>query len=87
NTIGVWAVLLSYLACGLGNALGTPSADLQRMTSAPLAWVSPFGWAENTRPYDSNAAGTLAPFAGVIVVALVAAFALSSARDVGGSLL
>lgn len=87
NTIGVWAVLLSYLACGLGNALGTPSADLQRMTSAPLAWASPFGWAENTRPYDSDAAGTLAPFAGVIVVALVVAFALSRARDVGGSLL
>lgn len=87
NTIAVWAVLLSYLACGLGNALGTPSADLQRMTSAPLAWVSPFGWAENTRPYDSDAAGTLAPFAGVIVVALVLAFVLSGGRDLGGSLL
>ncbi|MFF8188314.1 ABC transporter permease [Microbacterium sp. NPDC016588] len=87
NAIGVWAVLLTYLACGLGNALGTPSADLRRMTSAPLAWVSPFGWAENTRPYDSDAAGTLVPFAGLIVVTLVLAFVLSGARDVGGSLL
>lgn len=87
NAIGVWAVLLSYLACGLGNALGTPSGDLQRMTSAPLAWVSPFGWAENTRPYDSDAAGRLIPFAGLIVVALALAFVLSGARDVGGALL
>jgi ABC-2 type transport system permease protein len=57
------------------------------MTSAPLAWVSPFGWAENTRPYDSDAAGTLIPFAGLIVVTLVLAFVLSGARDLGGSLL
>ncbi|MCT2084536.1 polyketide antibiotic transporter [Microbacterium enclense] len=87
NAIGVWAVLLSYLACGLGNALGTPSADLRRMTSAPLAWLSPFGWAENTRPYDSDAAGTLAPFAAAIVIALLLAFALSRARDLGDAFL
>ena len=87
NAIGVWAVLLTYLACGIGNALGTPDADLQRMTSAPLAWASPFGWAENVRPYDADAAAALLPFAAAIPVAVAVAVALSRGRDVGGALL
>ncbi|PIJ42294.1 polyketide antibiotic transporter, partial [Leucobacter sp. OLES1] len=44
NSLGVWVLLATFLASGIGNALGTPSADLQRIESSWLAWVSPFGW-------------------------------------------
>lgn len=87
NTLSVWAVLLGYLACGLGNALGTPSDDLQRMRSAPLAWFSPFGWAENVRAFDADDARPLLLSAALIVVAAATAVLMHRARDVGASLL
>ncbi|WP_285137645.1 polyketide antibiotic transporter [Microbacterium sp. lyk4-40-TSB-66] len=87
NSIGVWAVLLSYLACGVGNALGTPSADLQRMQSAPLAWASPFGWAENVRAFDADDARPLLLSAALAIVAVGVAVVLHRSRDLGASLL
>lgn len=87
NAIGVWAIMLTYLACGLGNALGTPSADLQRMTSAPLTWFSPFGWAENTRPWDADDLRPLLLSLALVVVTTVAAFAVQARRDLGDSIL
>ena len=44
NSLAVWVLLLTYLIGGLGNALGTPTADLQRIESSWLTWLSPFGW-------------------------------------------
>ena len=46
---------LTFLIGGIGNALGTPSDDLQRIESSWLTWLSPFGWGENSRPFaDDN---------------------------------
>ncbi|WP_144784200.1 ABC transporter permease [Microbacterium sp. BH-3-3-3] len=87
NAIGVWAVLIGLLVCGLGNALGTPSANLQRMRSAPLAWVSPYGWAENVRAFDADDARPLMLSLTLAVVCGGVAFALHRSRDLGASLL
>ena len=55
NSLAVWVLLLTFLIGGLGNALGTPTADLQRIESSWLTWLSPFGWGENSRPFaDDN---------------------------------
>ncbi len=54
NSLAVWVLVITFLFCGIGNALGTPSDDLQRMESSWLAWLSPFGWGENTRAYADN---------------------------------
>lgn len=87
NATGVWLIVIAYLLCGVGNAAGTPSADAQRVSSGWPTWLSPFGWAENTRPYDTDDLRPLLPCLALAVVALGAAFALQAARDVGGSLL
>ncbi|MET0828099.1 MAG: polyketide antibiotic transporter [Microbacterium sp.] len=86
NSLAVWILLLTYLIGGLGNALGTPSADLQRIESSWLTWLSPFGWGENSRPFaDDN------PWP--LLLCLVVGLALAglsvwiqSSRDLGASL-
>lgn len=87
NAIGVWTIMIGYLVAGLGNAIGTPSADLARIESAPLAWLSPFGWAEHTRPFaDDSPAPLLLSFTAAVVVTGVAG-AIAVRRDVGASAL
>lgn len=85
--LAVWIVLGTFAVAGVGNVLGTPSADLTRMTSAPLAWVSPFGWAESIRPFDTDDAWPLLPMS-MLAVALLATCALAHRRrDLGAALL
>lgn len=87
NSLSVWVLLAAFLACGIGNALGTPSDDLQRIESSWLAWLSPFGWAENTRAFDEDALWPLALSAGVAIVLIATALVLQGARDLGESFL
>ncbi|MET2010912.1 polyketide antibiotic transporter [Microbacterium chocolatum] len=87
NTAGVSAILLAYLVAGVGNALGTPSDDLQRMESAWPAWLSPFGWAENTRPFSDDTLTPLLPALGSALLLGLGALASSRRRDVGASFL
>jgi len=85
NSVTTTVLLTTFLFAGIGNALGTPSDDLQSMESTWLTWLSPFGWAENTRAFDENLWWpALLCFAGAIVL-FVAAVALQSVRDVGGA--
>ncbi|WP_353114193.1 polyketide antibiotic transporter [Microbacterium sp.] len=83
NALTVWVLIGTYVIAGFGNALGTPSSDLTRMRSSWLTWLSPFGWAENTRPFDEDAAwpALLCLAAGVVSTAV--AFAIQSVRDLG----
>lgn len=83
NALAVWTVTALFLVCGLGNALGTPSDDLQRMESSWLTWLSPFGWAENTRAFDENTWWLLLPLFGLGLVLAGTAVALQSVRDLG----
>ncbi len=85
NALAVWVTITTFVLSGIGNAAGTPSADLQRMQSSWLTWLSPFGWAENVRPYADD---DLWPLALCLIVggALIAcALWLQSARDLGQS--
>ncbi|MFK4731631.1 polyketide antibiotic transporter [Agromyces mediolanus] len=85
NSLGVWVLLVSFLVCGLGNALGTPSTDLQRIESSGLTWLSPFGWAENSRPFADDAWWPLALCAVVAIALTALAVVLQRARDLDGS--
>ncbi|GAA1789382.1 polyketide antibiotic transporter [Leucobacter iarius] len=86
NALGVWVLLATFLASGIGNALGTPSADLQRIESSWLAWTSPFGWIEQTRPFADDNWAPLAAALGLAVVLVGVAYALHGARDLDGGL-
>lgn len=85
NSLATWIVLIAFLVSGIGNALGTPSDDLQRMESSWLTWLSPFGWGENVRAYadDNLWPAVLALGFGLLLAGL--AVALQSARDLGES--
>jgi ABC-2 type transport system permease protein len=85
NSLSMWIVLGTFVLAGIGNALGTPSDDLTRMQSSWLTWLSPFGWAENTRAFDEDAWGPLVLLAAVAAILVVGAFALQSRRDLGGA--
>jgi ABC-2 type transport system permease protein len=86
NSLAVWVLLLTFLIGGLGNALGTPTADLQRIESSWLTWLSPFGWGENSRPFaDDNVWPLLLCVAFGLVLTGVS-FALQASRDLGESL-
>ncbi len=85
NSVATWTLVITFLMCGIGNATGTPSDDLQRIESTWLAWLSPFGWGENTRAYadDNLWPAVLALVVGLVLAAV--AIALQSARDLGES--
>ncbi|MGC5171792.1 ABC transporter permease [Microbacterium sp. DT81.1] len=85
NSLAMAVLLGTFLLAGIGNALGTPSDDLKSMTSSWVAWLSPFAWAENTRPYSDDAIGPVILTLLVAIVLVVAALALQRARDVGGA--
>jgi ABC-2 type transport system permease protein len=86
NSLAVWILLLTYLVSGIGNAMGTPSEDLQRIESSWLTWLSPFGWGENSRPFaDDNAWPLLLCVVFGLALAGVAV-AIQSSRDLGASL-
>lgn len=85
NSLSMWITLGTFALAGIGNALGTPSDDLTRMQSSWPTWFSPFGWAENTRAFDTDAGGPIAPLAGAALVLAAGAFALQSLRDLGGA--
>jgi ABC-2 type transport system permease protein len=85
NSLATWIVVIAFLVSGIGNALGTPSDDLQRMESSWLTWLSPFGWGENVRAYsDNNLWPAVLALAFGLVLAGVA-IALQSARDLDES--
>jgi ABC-2 type transport system permease protein len=85
NSLAVWITVGTFVLAGVGNAIGTPSDDLTRMQSSWLTWLSPFGWAENTRPFDDNAWWPAALCLGVGLGLVGVAVALAALRDVGES--
>lgn len=87
NGAGAGLVGAAYLARGVGDALGTPAADLLHVSSAWPSLFSPIGWGQRSEPFSS-------PDLFALIVLLVAAMVLGAAavlirrrRDVGASLL
>ena len=86
NSLAVWVLVVTFFIAGIGNAVGTPSDDLTHMESSWLTWLSPFGWAENTRAFDENLWWPAFLCLGAFVVFAGAALALQSVRDLGASI-
>lgn len=85
NSLTVWVLVAAFLVRGIGNAAGTPNDDLSGTTSAWPAWLSPFGWAEQTRPFDADIVWPVFLGIGVGLVLAVASVALQSLRDIDAS--
>lgn len=82
NSLTVWVLVAAFLIRGIGNAAGTPSDDLTAMTSAWPAWLSPFGWAEQVRPYDADLVWPALLGLALGIVLAAASVALQSLRDI-----
>lgn len=85
NALSVWIMLATFLVCGFGNAVGTPSDDLTRMESSWLTWLSPFGWGENVRPFSDNLLWPLLLCLVLGGLLSAAAILLASRRDLNES--
>ncbi|MCK2035199.1 polyketide antibiotic transporter [Microbacterium sp. SSW1-49] len=82
NSLTIWVLVATFLIRGIGNAAGTPSDDLSRMTSAWPVWLSPFGWAEQTRPYDTDQVAPVFLALAFGLALSAAAVGLQSVRDI-----
>jgi ABC-2 type transport system permease protein len=85
NSLAVWVIVFTFLLSGIGNALGTPSADLQRIESSWLTWLSPFGWGENVRPYADDDVWPIVLCVAFGAVLIVVSLVLQSVRDLDQS--
>ena len=85
NSLTIWVLVATFLIRGIGNVAGTPSDDLTHLTSAWPAWLSPFGWAEQARPFDADDWWPVVLGLVFGLVLAVAATALQSVRDIGAS--
>ncbi|BBE24165.1 exporter of polyketide antibiotics [Arthrobacter sp. MN05-02] len=77
----------SYLLRGVGDALGTPNADLTRVTGGWVSLLSPIGWGQRTRPFSVADPMPLLVLTAATVMTAVAVVVLRSRRDLGSSLL
>ena len=86
NSISVALVLVAFFLRGVGDALGTPSADGLHMTSAWPSWLSPIGWAQHVDAFGSNNLTPLLLHVALAALTVVAVFALQARRDTGASI-
>lgn len=87
NGMAAAAVGAAYLLRGIGDALGTPSQQLDSIDSAWLSWLSPIGWAQRVSPFGEPTAAPLLLSAAFAVVLATLALLVQRSRDLGSSLL
>jgi ABC-2 type transport system permease protein len=77
------ALGVSFLLSGVGNMTGSVAADGMRVESAWPVWLSPMGWGQQARPFDTAQWWVLGLSVALLVLLLAAAVALAGRRDVG----
>jgi ABC-2 type transport system permease protein len=87
NGVASALVVAAYIFRGIGDALGTPSADRLHVTPAWWSWISPIGWGQATQAYTGNRLAPLLLSLALAAACLVAVFLLQARRDSGASLL
>lgn len=87
NSAAAGLVGAAYLVRGVGDALGTPSADLLHVASTWPSLVSPIGWGQRARPFTSPDPAVLLVPLTVAVVLGTLALLIRRGRDMGASLL
>lgn len=87
NGLAVGVVLLTYLLRGIADAFGRVSADGLSVESAWLAWLSPIGWAQKTRPFTENDLRPLLLNLATAALLVGVAALIMRRRDTGASVL
>ncbi|MEU4567923.1 anibiotic ABC transporter [Micromonospora sp. NPDC023956] len=87
NALAAATVGVAFVLRAAGDVFGDASPDGLRVVSAWPAWLSPLGWATQVRPYGGERWWVLLLPAALLVAATVAAYLLTSRRDLGAGLL
>lgn len=77
----------AYFLRGIGDAFGTPSADLTQVTSGWVSLLSPIGWGQRSRPFSAADPVPLLVLTAAAAALAVTVLAVRSRRDLGASLL
>lgn len=86
NGAAAGLVGVAYLLRGVGDALGSPAADLLHVSSAWPSLLSPIGWGQRSRPFTSPDLVTLLVLLAAALGLAAGAVMLRRVRDVGASL-
>lgn len=78
---------IAYVVRGIGDASGTVSADGLHTTSGWVSWLSPIGWAQQTRPFADNAWWTGLSGVALCAVLVIVTLVLQAVRDNGAGLI
>jgi len=87
NGLALAVLGVAFLLRGVGDTLADVTADGVRALSAWPSWLSPVGWAQQTRPFDEDRWWVLALPAVLFVVLVGVAFTLTRHRDFGSGML
>lgn len=87
NSICAIAIGAFFLIRGIGDALGTVSADGLSVDPNFLSWLSPLGWGNLVRPFTAQNWWILGLFTGATIVTLIAAAIMLRRRDIGMGIL
>ncbi|MET3173201.1 UNVERIFIED_ORG: ABC-2 type transport system permease protein [Arthrobacter sp. UYCu721] len=77
----------AYFLRGIGDAFGTPSADLTRVTSGWVSLLSPIGWGQRSRPFSAADPAPLLVLTAAAAALALAVVVVRGRRDMGASLL
>ncbi|MHA7141509.1 ABC transporter permease [Arthrobacter sp. Sr33] len=86
NGVASSLVGAAYLLRGIGDAIGTPSADLTQVTSGWISLMSPIGWGQRSRPFTTADTAPLFVLAVAAVAVGAAVLIIRDRRDLGASL-
>ncbi len=87
NGLAIAVLGVAFLLRAVGDTLADVTADGVRALSAWPSWLSPVGWAQQTRPFDEDRWWVLALPAVLFVVLVGVAFTLTHHRDFGSGML
>jgi len=87
NGLALAVLGVAFLLRSIGDTLAEATAGGTRAISAWPSWLSPIGWAQQTRPFDDNRWWVLALPALLLVVLVRVAFTLTRHRDFGTGML
>lgn len=86
NGIAAACIGIAFLLRGVGDALGTISANGTVLVSNWLAWTSPLGWGFFMHPFTGDHWWIMGLFILLVVLLIWVAIVLSERRDVGAGL-
>ena len=84
--IAAAALAIAFVLSGVGNMLGAVDRAGTWVTANWVAWLSPIGWGQQTRPFGGARWWPLLLAVAALVVLVAAAGALAARRDVGRGL-